>query len=590
MLAGRDRLLAGDPFGAGNAFRRAEDSFGEARGWLGNPLTRLASFVPIAGRTPDAVIAGAEAGGLVAQAGLLMAEAAEDLPGGVGALAPREGVIPVEPFRRLAGPLAEAGSLVAQAASLLDDAPRRLVPGVVADAIESFDTETSEALGAVQAAAAISRVLPAFLGDEEPRSYFLGAQNPAELRGTGGLIGAFAILTFDRGRMELGPFREVAILDSTAPPIEPPNPDFETLYGDLGALSGYSNANMTPDFPSAALALERLYERSTGERLDGSIVADPQALALLLQASGSAEVPGTGVSLDAESVVPFVTNEAYALLPDNAARKRLLGAVAGRVVEQFFGGGADPPTAGRVVVEATAGGHLLLHSADARVQAGLDRARVTGRLLDPGGDFLAIVANNAGGNKVDFYQDRAIRYEVRLASDGSGDGRAQVDWTNGAPRTGLPEYVIGPHPFTEAAPGESAMRVSAYCARGCRLGGADLDGEPLGLARVQELGHPMFLHGLKIPSGATSRTTYDWVVPSAWEGDEYGGTYRLTVQSQPTIRPTRLSVEVRIPPGMSVEAVSRGMRVAGDRVSWSGIAQDVTELEVEFARRLFGIL
>jgi hypothetical protein len=590
MLAGRDALLSGDAAAAGAAFDRAKARFVDAQDRLGNPLTRLASLVPIAGRTPDAVTAGAEAGVLVARAGALVADAAEDLPGGVGALAPRDGVIPVEPFRRLTGPLAEARSRVAEAVGILDGAPRRLIPSVVGDAVARFDLEAHQALRGVTAASSISSVMPSFLGDDGPRRYFVGAQNPAELRGTGGLIGAFAILTFEDGRMRLGPFRDIEVLDSTAPPIEAPSPEFESLYGDLGALTGYSNVNLTPDFPSAAVAMERLYERSTGQRVDGSILADPQALGLLLRASGSAQVPGTNVALDADTVVPFVANEAYALLPDDVARKRLLGAVAGQVVSQFVAGETDPPTAGRAVVDAAAGGHLLLHSTDPAVQSGLDRARVTGRLLDPTGDFLAVVANNAGGNKVDFYQDREVRYTVRLARDGSGEATADVEWTNGAPRSGQPQYVIGPHPFTEAAPGESAMRVAAYCAQGCTLRRAEVTGEPLGLAELQELGHPLFLHGLKLLSGDSATVRYEWTVPSAWEGDEYGGTYRLTVQSQPTIRPTQLSVEVQIPEGMRVESVSPGMQVAGDRVTWSGQAEDVTTLEVEFSRRLFGVL
>ena len=41
--------------------------------------------------------------------------------------------------------------------------------------------------------------LPSFLGADGPRRYLFGASNPAELRGTGGLIGAYAILTMDRG-------------------------------------------------------------------------------------------------------------------------------------------------------------------------------------------------------------------------------------------------------------------------------------------------------------------------------------------------------------------------------------------------------
>jgi hypothetical protein len=592
MIAGRDRLLVGDAAGAGRSFARAEAAFRDAGDRLGNPLTTLASFVPIAGRTPDAVTAGAGAGILIARAGRVVARAAEELPGGAGALAPRDGVIPIEPFRRLAGPLAEARDLVAEAARTVDGAPRRLVPDPVADAVERLDQETGQALRALRAGAAMSRALPPFLGEDGPRRYLMAAQNPAELRGTGGLVGAFAVLTIETGRIELGPFSDIDDLHSARPPIEPPTEEFAALYGDLGALEDFSNVNMTPDFPSAATAMERLYERSTGQRLDGTIAADPEALALLLQASGPTDVPGTGATVDAGSVVSFVANEAYALLPDDAARKRLLGKVASGVLGRFLQSGAasDPATAGRVVFEAAADGHLLLHAADPEIQERFERARVAGSLLDPAGDFLAVVVNNSGGNKIDFYATRTVRYEADLARDGTATGTAEVTLVNDAPRRGQPAYVIGPYPFTEARPGENLMRVSAYCARLCRFDDIRRDGRSVGVALGQELGHPLAIHGFGLPAGEQTSLRYAWTTREAWSGDEYGGIYRLTVQSQPTLAQTRLEVEVQIPEGMDVASASPGMRVLGDRVVWSGEAGDVTAFEVEFVRKLFGVL
>ena len=585
MLEGRDAVSTGDLGAAGEAFDGAEASFEDARSTLSNPLTRLASWIPLVGRTPDAVRATAEAGALVAQAGVEVTDAADGLPGGLGALAPREGRIPIEPIRAVAPPLARARDLATRAVAILEHAPRSLVPGVVTEPLETFTVEARQAHRALRAAAATARTLPGFLGADGPRRYFLGAQNPAELRGTGGLIGAYAILTATEGLVEVGPFRDVGRLDDAdVSGLQAPGPDYESLYGT--SYHDMSNINLTPDTPSAATAIERLYEAATGERVDGTILADPQALALLLSATGPAEVPATGTTVEASTVVAFVANEAYALLPNDAARKRILGDVAAGVLAHFLGGGAadDPAAAGRAVIEAAAEGHLLLHSADPAVQSGLEAAGVTGTLSDPVGDFLAVMANNAGGNKIDFYARRALRYEVELLEDGSARGRLGVTIRNDAPSSGQPEYVIGPHPFVDAEAGDNITNVQTYCASSCRFEEVRLDGSRLAVSRRTELGHPVIILGLGIQSGGTGSLDYQWTTADAWTEDRGAVLYRLTVQGQPTIVPTRLELSVAIPENAVVARTTPGMRVEGDRVTWRGEPGDLTTFEVAFDR------
>jgi hypothetical protein len=585
MLEGGDAVTAGDLTAAGDAFARAEASFEDALGTLANPLTRLGSWIPLVGRTPDAIRSAAEAGGLVARAGREVTSAAESLPGGIGALAPREGRIPIEPLRTLVAPLDRAAAMAARAQAILDEAPRSLVPGIVTEPLETFTVEATQASRTLRAAAATARVLPSFLGADGPRRYFLGAQNPAELRGTGGLIGEFAILAVDDGLITLSPFRDVQTLkDVDVSSLRPPSRDYRSLYGN--SYQSISNINMTPDFPTAATAIERLYEAATGERVDGAILADPQALAFLLGAAGPAEVPATGTSIDARSVVPFVTNEVYALLPDDPARKRILGDVAGGVLADFLGTGAaaDPAAAARAVVEAAAGGHLLLHATDPGVQRGLEAAGVAGALADPPGDYLAVVANNAGGNKIDFYARRTLRYDVALLDDGSARGRLEVTIENEAPDRGQPEYVIGPHPFVDAEPGENVTNVQTYCASSCRFEGVHLDGSSLAVSRRTELGHPVTVTGFGISSGGTRRLEYAWTAGDAWSEDGGIVVYRLTVQGQPTIVPTRLELSVAIPENAEVTRTSPAMRVERGRVMWQGEPGDLATFEVAFER------
>lgn len=587
---GRAALLSGHAARARDAFARSRSSFDQAHDRLGNPLTRLATLVPVLGRTPDSVAIGAEAGALVAHAGELVAGAVAGLPDGPAALAPRDGVIPVAPLRDLAAPLDRAGDLVASADEALRDLPQAWVPGVVADPLNELAAEVSAARGAAGAAAAMVRSLPEFLGAEGERRYFVGAQNPAEARGTGGLIGEYSILTVEGGRLELSSFRDIGELQNAdASDVDPSSEAYRALYARFGAATQWLNVNMSPHVPSAATAVERLYEHVEEVQLDGAILADPHAFARLLEVSGPVDLPQTAVTLDAASVVSFMTNEAYSLFPDRTARKRVLGAVADQVLGRFLMGEATSNPAGslRALAEAASRGHLVLHSTDPDVQSAFEEAGVAGELVDAPGDYLAVVLNNAGGNKLDFYAERTVRYTVTLLPDGRARAALQLDLGNQAPSTGQPSYVIGPHPLTDAAPGESLLNAAVYRAPGALLTAFRRDGNPEGvpLSGV-EAAHPVILHGARIPSGSVQRLEYEWVLPDAWRPGGGEGTYRLSFQGQPTIRPTRLEVLVRAPEGMGIARASSGMRVAGPTASWQGEVGDLNSFEVNLRRPL----
>ena len=582
MEDGRAALLDGRSEDAAEAFTTAADGFGRARSRIGNPLTRFVALLPIVGRTPDAALAVAGAGSDLAEAGLSVAGAVEGLPGGVSALAPQDGAIPIEPLDRIATGLARARSLVDAAHHKLEAAPTGLIPSAVAGPLAELRAEVAGALAATTAARDLSETLPGFLGADGTRTYFVGAQNPAELRGTGGLIGTYALLTVSEGRMELGSFADVSRLPTLDPSeVEAPSPDFAARYDRYGGAGFWRNINMTPDFPTAATAIETLWLRVFGERLDGTIVADPQALARLLGATGPATIPGTELTLDEDTLVPFVTNEAYSEIGDRRTRQRVLGAVAGEVLGRFLSGeGADPADAGRALAEAAADGHLLLHAADPATQGAFERAGVAGRLLDPPGDFLGVFANNAGGNKVDYFAERSVRYEVRLLPGGVAEARAQVEIRNTAPASGEPKYVIGPRPGVAEA-GENVTLLDVFCASGCTVVGVGREGGARAEGGIEEeLGHPVVWSEVRVPSGESERVTYSWRVEGAWtQGNN--GSYRLTIQGQPTIVPTAVEVSVRAPPGMSIEGRSEGVRVSGDVARWSGSPSDVLELELD---------
>jgi hypothetical protein len=595
LASGRDLLSGGDAAAAGLEFERGRTHFDAALRETDGPWLWIARRIPFVGRTPDAVHAVGAAGARVADAGSTLAAAIERI-GGISALAPSHGRIPIEPIEQLAPSVSAAAAEIDAAVSELDRAPETFLLPAVASARREAVDELASLDDLLGTASSLLDELPSFLGADGPRHYFFGAQNPAELRGTGGVVGAYSILTLDDGSLGFSPFRPIQSLPPLSVEDVPgPTEEYARNYDEFRGDGRFWLAiNLTPDFPTAAEAIIQAYAAAEGVRLDGVILSDPFALAALMRVTGPTTVPGLGTTLTADTVVAFTANQAYALLTDPEARKRLLGDVAKSVVDRFLEGGELGTGDVRSLARVAAEGHLLAYSADPAVQSALEETGAGGALSsEADSDLLSVIENSSGGSKVDFYEDRAVTYEIWLQSDGSARATTTVALTNHAPTSGEPRYVIGPYKdFSEA--GESAQILNVYGGPGARLIRADRDGIRISVGAGSELGHPFFQDYFRTASGATSELRLSWYLPTAWGGGSLGGRYRLTLLDQPTIRPDLTTVIVHVPDGMGDMETTEAMRTQDGIATWRGTLDGRLELEVRFGpppfQRLWRIL
>ena len=584
MRQGRAMLARGDLEGAGDAFGRGELVFARAREDIGGPVLGPTRVIPLLGRNTRTVTAIAAGGGLLATGARQVVEVTAGLPGGLRAFAPVGGAIPTEPIEALAPALAAAASRAARAEELLAAAPATWLAGPVAGARAEYAAALEDSARALRSGAALADALPRFLGADGPATYFFGAQNPAELRGTGGLLGSYAIVRISDGRLSFSRFSPVFELpNADVDDIEPPNPDYADRYDYFGGAGFWRNTNLTPDFPSAATAIARLYAATVGQReLDGVIFADPYTLAALLELSGPLDVPGYGEVTGGE-MVDLLTNLTYAeFAGDNAERDRFFGDVAARALAGFLERGPlrRPAAAARTLSRMVGEGHLLLWSADPHVQAALETAGASGGLLQPEGDYLSVVGNNSGGNKLDYYAARRITYEIDLDAAGSAQAELAVELTNDAPDEGLHSNVIGPTSTAEA--GENYTWFNVFTAPLWTLRGGTVDAEPVEVSEEHELGLQVLARTVRVPSRQSRTLAYGLVAEDAWEGTATGGSYHLTVQGQPTMRPTVFHLVVDVPDGMDVTTMPDGASVSDGRVTWEGELGTLHTFEVAF--------
>jgi hypothetical protein len=577
---GSRALLDGRVTDATRSFGDALQTFRAAHSETTSGPSTVGSYVPVLGRTLDVAVALADAGGHAARAGLAMSIGIERLPGGMNALAPTDGALPLEAFSSLAGPLEEARSETALAVDAMRSSPTAPLPDPVADARRVALDRFEEVERALESWLAFARGLPEFAGGDGPRRYLFFAENPAELRGTGGLWGAYSILRVEAGRLSFSRFRPVQTLRSLPPDAAPaPNPDYRRNYERWGAPGYWLSMNMTPDFPSAARAALGTWEAIGGEPLDGVLTADPFTLEHLLEVTGAVRLSHPPVVVTNQNVVPLLSNRAFARFHDSRIRKALLGQVALAVFDRFLALEGRVLPRFRAMGRSVADGHLKIYSVDPSMQEALVRAGLDNGLRPPRGDLLGIVVNAGAGGKVDFFARRSVRHDVTLLPGSDSTARTLTTIENGAPTSGQPRYVIGPH---LGRAGDNIPLISLFCGRHCRLVRAERDGDRVSLFTGSELGHPYYQDYFTIPSEGTGALEVRTETPGSWAGDALGGSYRLTILGQTTIRPTQGTVRILAPPGMHFTAWSEGMRIQDDVATWEGVLQGRLELEVSF--------
>jgi hypothetical protein len=371
----------------------------------------------------------------------------------------------------------------------------------LADALDRFT-------GYVDAATRAARVLPPMLGADGPKRYFIGMQNEAELRGTGGLPGAFAIAVASHGTVRFTHFESDAALLPAATDKQIATGlgfgrEFTDAYGASLPTQSYPNSNVSPDFPYAARIWARMWQQVSGEHVDGALAVDPTVLGYLLSATGPVRLPD-GRTLSATNVVSLTERDEYALYPDYGSRKQFLVAVLHASADALTSGRGSSTALARAMVQASAQRRLLVWSADPDVQRELAATTYGGvipRNLRP---FAAPILNNTSGGKLDYYLQRAIEYR-RSGCGPIRDVRVTLRLTNTAPAAGLPGYVTTrlDRAPPSSLPGDYATLLDYYATAGAQLLSVRVDGTPVTAAALAASGHPVFRLPVQLPRGTT---------------------------------------------------------------------------------------
>ena len=523
---------------------------------------------------------------------------------------PEDSVIRLDRIEEIAGSIAKIrvnleGVQTELRAVELASLPRRVRSSVTDGLAKAVEAET-----VIADAQAGFEVLPAVLGADEPRTYLIGMQNPAEQRGTGGAILRFSLFTFDEGKSDFDKCdpaesacgRSVYDIDRDRRLYDIDLPKEAWYVDGIEDAHRFGNSNWSPDWPSSAQLMleygEAADERLVGDVLpevDGFMTLDPIVMEDLIPGTGPFKLDDFGNKITANKAVHFLLYKAYASYP----RKGLRRAALRRVVDQFIDKLLDPDHPTELVTgmgESLGSKHMMIWMKDPDEQAFIERMDWDGGIEDQDdADFVYLVEQNVGGNKFDYYAEHATSMDITLEGT-DADVSTETTISNGTffPQ---PSWAMGdsgrPDPDGNPQVPMHEPMMNLYVPRDAELSEAKVDGsrvdtpEPAewtnGMPPThEEQGKKVWSATLQIPPGEDGSVRFDYRVPGVVTEENGRSSYRLVVQHQPRVRPETMEINLTLPEGASAIVAPEWERV-GENLVWSQPLRRDMVLKVSWA-------
>ncbi|WP_159085787.1 DUF4012 domain-containing protein [Aeromicrobium chenweiae] len=501
------QVSAGDVASARATLRELQTSTASARSATHGVLWDAGSRVPLIGRNVEAAQTVSRVLARLAEDGL---RPIVDAAGSIDArtFSPQDGRIDIAAIQRLGPALDTADRTLTWGRRQLSDVGTSGLVGPLKGPLADLESRIATAQSAASAGATATDVMPRMLGADGPRSYLLVVQNNAEVRSTGGLPGAFAVVRAEDGGVRItrhGAGSDFAPFDD---PVVSLTGDERALYTRFLATF-WSDANFTPDFPRTGQIMRAMYKEKFGTDVAGVISVDPIALSYLLRATGPITVDGGGPvdrRLSSTNVVEALLNKVYLRLPDDDAQDAYFTDAAESVFEEVTSGRVDAQALVRQLANASSENRLLVWSADPDEQAALTGTRVAGELPGDSGPtpHVGVYLNDSTATKLQYY----LQHRTTMHAQSCTDGDVQTIETttvlaSSVPRrgAGLPTSVLGPS--RDARRGAMRFNVRIYAPFGGSINEVSVDDELQTVLTASHHGRAVTIVPVRLRPGRT---------------------------------------------------------------------------------------
>ncbi|MHC8608829.1 DUF4012 domain-containing protein [Paenarthrobacter ureafaciens] len=489
-----------------------------ARNAANDPAWKAASALPLLGanfRVASEVATSADDVARLGATPLVRAYSSLDW----SALTPSENGIDLEGVKKAAPLIQAASHAVRESSRRLNDIETDGLLPQISDPLIQARSELTELSGDLETAASVTTLAPPMLGADENRQYLLIVQNNSETRATGGIPGALAVLSVEKGRISLDAQTSAGALATFDPPIEI-DADQQAIFSRRVGMF-MQDVNLTPDFPTTAELALTMWERRSGDRLDGVLSVDPVALSFILEATGPVAISNPVVKesradlpaeLTSKNVVKTLLSDTYASIGDPDAQDAYFAEAAKEVFTALASGKPDPSKLLGAIAKGIDERRVLLWSGKKQEQETIERYSIAGTTSGPAlpPAQFGLYFNDGTGGKMDYWVKRSVQVVKDCTFDGYRHVTVRVTSTNTAPADAaksLPRYVTGNGMFGVPA-GAVQTNVVAYGPTQSAVDTVSKDGVKVAFAAQRHGQRPVGTSTIRLGPGES--TTLDF--------------------------------------------------------------------------------
>jgi len=383
--------------------------------------------------------------------------------------------------------------------------------GSAKELVSSFATASSRLTPLVQVGTTL-------LEQPGKKRWFVSIQNLAELRGTGGITGAYAVIETNNGKLKLDEYgSDKRLLKLGRINYKNFPEELRDLWGV--DLADWRDINASAHAPYAAQLLADGWQQLRGQKVDGVLFLGQGVVSQLSGAVGPIEV--RGVTVDKDNAVDFFAKDIYAKFTDVEAKDAVVGEISSEMFKRLIEGKVSGGGLFAAAANDKTGDRVMAWARDKATQQIFTKYQVAGAVSSAFGPLVDVSVNNAGGNKLDAYTTLKADYILGICNVDTFTGyqgrksRVSIEITNSAPK-GLPAYVDMrlDSSFGEARPkGSNRNLVTIYGPVGSEAESITVDGVEEFAINGIDRNRPLWIFDLQMLAGTTKKIVVDLVEP-----------------------------------------------------------------------------
>jgi len=273
-----------------------------------------------------------------------------------------------------------------------------------------------------------------FFGDNKSKNYLVLFQETAIPRPTGGFIGAYAILSFNEGKIKFSGDNIFALEEIFLEKIIPPDP--------LQSISDkwfFHDSNWFFDYPSSGQKILNFYS-NTGNKplLDGVILINSSVLNNLLEIIGPITVDNYDSIIDQNNFHSFFKSQIQEMAKPAPMREQ------SEFFSVFFQAlqtklrKASPQILSQIpdiLTDGFAKKEIQLYVIDDKLEYFFDSLNWTGKIEESKDDYLGVIFNLFNQNFSEDIRDKIIKLKTEFVSNGQIINTLIIDVSSPIDRT-----------------------------------------------------------------------------------------------------------------------------------------------------------